>query len=244
MTRRILKEEKLLMMLVIKAITKKLTLLSLSFALVVGSNVGRADDIEIYFNSADATNNTNIIRSNVLFILDTSGSMNAFTSSGQSRMDDLKDAMEVVLNSIRDVNVGLMRFNRGQTSNREGGPVIFPIKNIDGNVNEVVGDSGQNVVTQIVNTAFLRNDDDDGEEVKTTHSVTLSDAQLDAFDFGGTQSFAGGSLTFPIIAASDDGSEETAPGQCNKSIFPLMFFSDTHIINRCRFIGLRFAGVT
>ena len=75
MTRRILKEEKLLMMLVIKTITKRLTLLSLSFALVVGSNVGRADDIEIYFNSADAANNTEIIRSNVLFILDSSSSM-------------------------------------------------------------------------------------------------------------------------------------------------------------------------
>ena len=230
------------MMLVIKTITKKLTLLSLSFALVAGSNVGRADDIEIYFNSADATNNTEIIRSNVLFILDTSGSMNSITSSGQTRMDDLKDAMEVVLNSMRDVNVGLMRFNRGQTSNREGGPVIFPIKNIDGNINDVVGDSGQNTVTEIVNTAFLRNDLDDGEEVKTTHNVTLTDAQLDAFDFGGTQSVVGGSVTFPIIAASDDGSEETFPGEC--SSFPFMFSRNTHFLHRCRFIGLRFAGVT
>ena len=178
MTRRILKEEKLLMMLVIKTITKRLTLLSLSFALVVGSNVGRADDIEIYFNSADAANNTDIIRSNVLFILDTSGSMRAaIPGTGLRRIDALKDAMEVVLNSIRDVNVGLMRFNQGD-SGREGGPVIFPIKNIDGNINDVVGDSGQNTVTQIVNTAFLRNDLDDGEEVITTGAVSLTDATL------------------------------------------------------------------
>ena len=243
MTRRILKEEKLLMMLVIKAITKRLTLLSLSFALVVGSNVGRADDIEIYFNSADATNNTEIIRSNVLFILDTSNSMkNVIPGTGLRRIDALKNAMEVVLNSIKDVNVGLMRFNQGN-GGKEGGPVIFPIKNIDGNINNVVGDSGENVVTQIVNTAFLRNDLDDGEEVKTTHNVTLTDAQLDAFDFGGTQSIVGGSRTFQIIAASDDGSEETRPGECN-FIFPFMIASNSHFIHRCRFIGLRFAGVT
>jgi type IV pilus assembly protein PilY1 len=232
-------------MLVIKAITKRLTLLSLSFALVVGSNVGRADDIEIYFNSADAANNTEIIRSNVLFILDSSSSMkNIIPGTGRSRIDALKDAMTVVLNSIKDVNVGLMRFNKGEVSNQEGGPVIFPIKNIDGNVQDVVGDSGENIVTQIVNTAFLRNDLDDGEEVKTTHNVTLTDAQLDAFDFGGTQSLVGGSLTFPIIAAGDDGSEETRPGQCFSGNFPVMLSGNFHFIHRCRFIGLRFAGVS
>ena len=231
-------------MLVIKTITKRLTLLSLSFALVVGSNVGRADDIEIYFNSADAANNTEIIRSNVLFILDTSNSMkNVIPGTGLRRIDALKNAMEVVLNSIKDVNVGLMRFNQGNPG-KEGGPVIFPIKNIDGNVNNVVGDSGENVVTQIVNTAFLRNDLDDGEEVKTTHNVTLTDAQLDAFDFGGTQSLVGGSLTFPLIAASDDASEETRPGECFSNNFPIMISANRHFIHRCRFIGLRFAGVT
>ncbi len=232
------------MMLVIKTITKRLTLLSLSFALVVGSNVGRADDIEIYFNSADAANNTEIIRSNVLFILDTSNSMKqVIPGSGLRRIDALKNAMEVVLNSIKDVNVGLMRFNQGNPG-KEGGPVIFPIKNIDGNVNNVVGDSGENVVTQIVNTAFLRNNLDDGEEVKTTHSVELSDPQLDAFDFGGTQSLVGGSLTFPLIAASDDASEETRPGECFSGISPVMISANKHFIHRCRFIGLRFAGIT
>jgi hypothetical protein len=111
----------------IKTITKRLTLLSLSFALVVGSNVGRADDIEIYFNSADAANNTDIIRSNVLFILDSSNSMRQqIPGAGMRRIDALKNAMEVVLNNIRDVNVGLMRFNQGN-SGKEGGPVIFPI---------------------------------------------------------------------------------------------------------------------
>jgi hypothetical protein len=231
-------------MLMIKTITKRLTLLSLSFALVVGSNVGRADDIEIYFNSADAANNTDIIRSNVLFILDSSNSMRQqIPGAGMRRIDALKNAMEVVLNNIRDVNVGLMRFNQGN-SGKEGGPVIFPIKNIDGNVNNVVGDSGQNTVTQIVNTAFLRNDLDDGEEVITTGAISLTDATLDAFDFGGTQSIVGGSLTFPIIDVGDDGSEETRPGQCFGGNFPFMITANNHFIHRCRFIGLRFAGVT
>ena len=67
---------------------------------------------------------------------------------------------------------------------------------------------------------------------------------LDAFDFGGTQSVVGGSLTFPIIDVSDDGSEETRPGECAGGL-PFYDCSLTiHFIHPCRFIGLRFAGIT
>ena len=189
-------------------ITKKITYFILSLTLVFASSVGRTDDTEIYFNTGDATNNTDILRSNVLFILDTSGSMSAGVGGGGTRMNALKDAMRVVLNSLENVNVGLMRFSRSST----GGPVIFPIKNIDGNVNDVVGDIGQNTVTEIVNTAFIQSNLDDGEEVTTTNNVTLTDPSLDAFDFGGQPSVVGGTQTFQIISNGDDGSEETSPG--------------------------------
>ena len=103
-------------------ITRKIFLLIVSSVLVFSTGIGRADDTEIYFSSASAAES--VLRPNVLFILDTSGSM-IFnnTDSGQTRLDELKDAMETVLDSLTDVNVGLMRFNDAQP--QEGGPVIF-----------------------------------------------------------------------------------------------------------------------
>ena len=143
-------------------INHKIILVITSLSLVFATSISHADDTEIYFSSGSATES--VLRPNVLFILDTSGSMTELAASGDSRIDELKSAMETVLDSMNDVNVGLMRFNSAQF--QEGGPVIFPISYIDGDVNEVVGDSGQNTVTEIVNTAFLESDLDDGEEVK------------------------------------------------------------------------------
>ena len=108
---------------------RKIILLILSSSLIFTVSVGRADDTEIYFSAGSATES--VLRPNLLFILDTSGSMIFNTTdSGQTRLDELKDAMEIVLDSLTDVNVGLMRFNDAQP--QEGGPVIFPINFIDG----------------------------------------------------------------------------------------------------------------
>ena len=139
-------------------ITRKIFLLIVSSALVFSTGIGRADDTEIYFSSASATED--VLRPNVLFILDTSGSMTLPADSGESRIDELKQAMETVLENLTDVNVGLMRFNLA--GSQLGGPVIFPINFIDGDVSEVVGDSGESTVTEIANTAFLESDRDDG----------------------------------------------------------------------------------
>ncbi len=154
------------------SINYKIILVITSLSLVFATSINRADDTEIYFSSGSATES--VLRPNVLFILDTSGSMLNITDSGQTRIDELKDAMETVLDSLNDVNVGLMRFNDAQS--QEGGPVIFPINYIDGDVSEVVGDSGQSTVTEIVNTAFLESDLDDGEEVITTGEISLTDS--------------------------------------------------------------------
>ena len=187
-----------------RPITQKAISLIISLSLVLATSIGRADDTEIYFSTGSATES--VLRPNVLFILDTSGSMLSTADSGQTRLDELKDAMETVLDSLSDVNVGLMRFN--DANPQEGGPVIFPINYIDGDVGEVVGDSGQNTVTEIVNTAFLDSDLDDGEEVISSGEVSLTDATLDAFDFGGTQSVVGSTQTFSITLDGDDSMEE------------------------------------
>ena len=92
-------------------ITKKIIYFTLSSALVLTTSIGRADDTEIYFNTGDATNNTDILRPNILFILDTSGSMTLNTSTGVSRLNAMKDAVKTVLGSLENANVGLMRFH-------------------------------------------------------------------------------------------------------------------------------------
>lgn len=81
-----------------------------------------ADDIEIYLG---AGNQQTTYRPNVMFIMDTSGSMTNQDGTGESRMIRVKNALKDVLNSATNINVGLMRFHD------YGGPVLYPITNID-----------------------------------------------------------------------------------------------------------------
>lgn len=84
-----------------------------------------ADDTEIFFGQADPGLNTS---PNVLFVLDTSGSMNG-RDNGYSgtRLERMKDALTYILDSSANINVGLMRFNGFYS----GGSVIYPMTPID-----------------------------------------------------------------------------------------------------------------
>ena len=155
-------------------------------------------------------------------------------------MDELKSAMTTVLSTMQNVNVGLMRFN--DASAQDGGPVLFPISFIDGNVNNVVGDSGQNTVTEIVNTAFLQSGTDDGEENKSNQYISLTDITLDAFDFGGTQSVIGGTLNFPVTIGTDDSVQDV--GGCLFGRNGMVATITPNFIRSCAVVGLRFTGVT
>lgn len=64
-----------------------------------------ADDTEIFF-----TDRTNLVRPNIMFILDTSGSMGTDDVDGETRLKVMKDAATSLLNNLEDVNVGLMVF--------------------------------------------------------------------------------------------------------------------------------------
>jgi type IV pilus assembly protein PilY1 len=91
-----------------------------------------ADDTDIYFS--DPTAGATPVQPNLMLILDTSGSMNEQVSgTNQSRIDVMKSAIKAILDDLDNVNVGLMRF-----SHSPGGPVMFPVKDID----EVVADTG------------------------------------------------------------------------------------------------------
>ena len=93
----------------------------ISALLVVASGAGRTDDIEIYFNE-QAEEKAELVRSNVLLILDTSNSMNDLTNTARSRMEELKIAVTTILSEMQDVNVGLARYKA-----EKGGSIIFPI---------------------------------------------------------------------------------------------------------------------
>ena len=105
--------------------------------------VTRAADTEIYFSSSGTLFDPS--RSNVLLILDTSGSMNApATGVPDSRIDQLKEATTDILRDVENINVGLMRL-----STEEGGPVLFPVTYLE--------EDTANVVSELTGTIQYRN---------------------------------------------------------------------------------------
>ena len=96
---------------------------TLLLALAVGTIAGlpvqlEADDTEIYLGNINVSAG---VRPNVLFILDTSGSMSTTDGMSQDRLDRMKDALRLILDDANNINVGLMRFTD------PGGPILFPV---------------------------------------------------------------------------------------------------------------------
>lgn len=118
--------------------------------------VAHAEDIEIFFAPTSSTAN---IKPNVVFAIDTSGSMTG-KINGERKIDIVKDVMNQLLTDVKDVNAGLMRFNAGTSGGWDsayGGPVLFPALDVDLPANPVVfkeidegsDDSFENVATVV-----------------------------------------------------------------------------------------------
>ena len=94
-------------------------------AYLAASGAAFADDTEVFFTQEYRDTS----KPNILFILDTSGSMGSRPassgSSGPVKMDIVKSAMKNLLDSMTNVNVGLARFTV------PGGPILMPVKDID-----------------------------------------------------------------------------------------------------------------
>ncbi len=138
--------------------TRKKTALFFNFALaaLLGIAAGvplmlQADDTEIYIGTNVLAGAT---RSNVLFILDTSGSMSGKDGTGISRLDRMKDALDQLLDKINNVNVGLMRFTK------PGGPILYPISYIDESTSAVEGKVTSDVSVSIASSS------DDAQEIR------------------------------------------------------------------------------
>ncbi len=126
----------------------------------------KADDTEIYLGDVTVSAG---VRPNVLFILDTSGSMSGMDGMSQDRLDRMKDALHAILDDVNNINVGLMRFTD------PGGPILFPVAYIDEDVSVVAagGSSGADINVQVNASS------DDAEEQVSGGAVDLLGEQLD-----------------------------------------------------------------
>lgn len=94
-----------------------------------------ADDTEIYFSQADADSDVNKQSANVLFLVDTSGSMGQTVGGWgtPTKMDELKSAFSQVIDGLKEgVNIGVGRFNSwSDRSSAYGGYVFYPVTEMD-----------------------------------------------------------------------------------------------------------------
>lgn len=81
-----------------------------------------ADDLEIYLGTGNQAVTYN---PNVLFIMDTSGSMSGKDGTSQTRLLRVQNALNAALSSATNINAGLMRFSD------YGGPILYPVRDID-----------------------------------------------------------------------------------------------------------------
>lgn len=180
-----------------------------------------ADDTEIFFaNTQDGE-----ISPNILFIVDTSGSMsNEVSGTGKTRMQNVQDALSDLINNLFDVNVGLMRFSN------PGGPVAYQIDYIDRDVNE-----NEDGLADVI--AVIAEPEDDAQEVPSLSSVITDDARLEM------NTLTVGSAAVEsrrIISSADDGEEERWTNRCTETQSGTLEITHNDGSDQLQLVGLRF----
>ena len=125
------------------------------FGCIAFSAIG--DDLDIYLGNADSAVTYN---PNVIFIMDSSGSMGAYDDTSQSRMLRVQNALKEALGSATNINAGLMRFSD------YGGPILYPVRDIDDAVRPEI----------VISTGSSNNDahEIDGSVTTSSNEVILS----------------------------------------------------------------------
>ena len=182
---------------------------SLLITLLVGlsSGPGFADDTDIYLRQADEL--TESTRPNILFIFDNSGSMNYAIRNdkgeptGTRRVDVLKEALDLMLDRVHNVNVGLGRFASLITKPAPpvNVPIMFPVAYIDERVSEIEGEIDDTIVD--VSVSVIRSSDD-AEENVGTKKVNLTDPELEMVHLISTGEPPGVKVEKPIENKNDD----------------------------------------
>jgi len=181
---------------IISLIKQVLPLVALLFCLSVSS---QAEDTEIYVGNG-ATDSDGV-RPNVLFMLDTSSSMYPEDDgTGVSRLDRMKEALRIIINQSNNVNMGLMRFHK------EGGPVLYPVKNINEAVEAEGVDSDSDLVIQVVDSA------DDAEESVSSGEIILDDTRLEMTAFSTSATDFSTSVSY----YKDDAEERVSNGSLDR----------------------------
>jgi type IV pilus assembly protein PilY1 len=115
--------------------TLAIRLSTLILGLVLGSGTGQvvADDTEIFFPEQVIQDDDTVVRPNLLFLMDTSGSMAETDGLGVTRLQRMKDALTQVINSLgANINVGL-----GRLSGSEGGAILFPTADLEAAASDI-----------------------------------------------------------------------------------------------------------
>lgn len=233
-------------------LTKKFFFTLTTFTLVFSAgSIVQADDTEIYFTGGGLDE---AVRPNVLFILDTSGSMTSIVSNSgnKQRIEVMKDAVKQVIEDVEDINIGLMRFTSGS-----GGPVLFPITYVEENVFNVVGETAS--ATTIDYESSITNGANDAKEILATTepsitvgTVTTSDAEIQVTRVA---TGGGGGITnnfeFTLQANDDDAEQNLGTygtgmimdGGCPGCPAGLMAMFVSWNGDFERFQGLRFTGM-
>ncbi len=118
-----------------------------------------ADDTEIYFGGGEVGTPVET-RPNILFMVDTSGSMNASLGT-KTRMEVLQEALSTVVAELNNVNIGLGRYNT------PGGSILHGVKYID----DVVAGEASTI-------ASVDASDDDGINLVSTGAVITDGAEF------------------------------------------------------------------
>lgn len=155
---------------------------SMILALTVGvTSPAYADDTEIYFSNPDAGSAG---QPNVLFILDTSSSMQNNHVFGPdpdgagplnapdlgTRLDVMKESLREIISGLQGVNVGLMRFHG------TGGPVLYPIAPLNADASTIEPADGPDNANDWDVVATVKNSSDDAEQLGT--AVDLDNEEL------------------------------------------------------------------
>ena len=186
-----------------------------ALSLLTVGNALHADDTEVFFG-AQTSQSTSF--PNVLFVLDTSGSMGSTDGTGITRIDRMKNALTEILGSVTNINVGMMRYN-GYNS---GGPLLYPITYID---KELCPNGVCNGGSSLVDLSVRVNAaDDDVTESTGALAMRLNDPSLVMFK--DNSGYAVTNASFPITHNRDQAEQLRTGSYFMLGSWDLDFFYD------------------
>jgi len=115
-----------------------------------------ADDTEVFFGGGTS-------KPNVLFILDSSGSMRG------SRIQQVKEAIGTLISSAKHMNVAVMQFNSSR-----GGSVISPFTDLDSTIAVSSRDTVASTISEVLDAASENVKGDDKGKVEKYNDILVS----------------------------------------------------------------------